>query len=135
MTFGALLTLFSILLAIAALARPVGRRSLTLFVPLWRVVVAILLSLAFVVCRDAPYGVRPLFGWSLPIVQFWLTLGAFVLPVGVGLWSWASWYRAKLDATNIGRVEDVFRTALREREFDEVERIVRKNRKGLNGCL
>jgi hypothetical protein len=65
------------------------------------------------------------------MVQFALTLGAFLLPVGTALWGWTTWYRAKLTARNIGRVENVFRAALREREFDEVERIVRKNQEGL----
>jgi hypothetical protein len=42
-TLAALLTLFSILLAVLSLARPVGRRSLTLFVPVWRLIAAIVL--------------------------------------------------------------------------------------------
>ncbi len=109
MTLAALLTLFSILLAVLALARPVGRRSLTLFVPVWRLVAAILLSIAFIVCRDAPFGVSPPFGWSLSNVMFGLTLGAFMIPVLAGLWAWVSWYRAKLTGKRLLRVESVFR--------------------------
>jgi hypothetical protein len=126
-TLAALLTLFSILLAVLALARPVGRRSLTLFVPLWRLVAAIFLSLALIICRDAPFGMRPPFGWSLSKTMFGLTLGAFLIPVLAGLWAWASWYRATLTGERLIRVESVFRAAMRERKFDEVERIVRKN--------
>ena len=66
MTLEALLTYFSILLAVMAIARPVQRHSLTLFVPVWLLVVAVLLSLIFIVCRDAPFGVRPPFGWPQP---------------------------------------------------------------------
>ena len=131
MTFAALLTLFSILLAVLALARPVGRRSLNLFVPVWRLVSAILLSIAFIVCRDAPLGVSPPFGWSLSKVIFGLTLGAFMTPVLAGLWAWISWHRANLTGERLKRVEGVFSAALREGEFDEVERIVRKNQKKL----
>lgn len=132
MTLAALLTLFSILFAVLSLARPVGRRSLILFVSPWRLVAAILLSIAFIVCRDAPFGVRPPFGWPLSTVMFGLTFGAFLIPVLAGLSVFASWYRAKLTGGRLLRVEDVFRAALRECEFDEVERIVRKNEKRLN---
>jgi hypothetical protein len=113
-TLAALLTLFSILLAVLAVARPVGRRSLALFFPLWRVLAAILASFAFIVCRDAPFGVIPPFGWSLSTVTFGLTVGAFIIPVLAGLWGWASWERAKLTSGRIRRVENVFRAALRE---------------------
>lgn len=132
MTLAALLTLFSILFAVLSLARPVGRRSLILFVSAWRLVAAILLSIALIVCRDAPFGVRPPFGWPLSTVMFGLTFGAFLIPVLAGLSVFASWYRAKLTSGRLLRVEDVFRAALRECEFDEVERIVRKNEKRLN---
>lgn len=131
MTFAALLTWFSILVAVLALARPVGRRSLELFVPRWRWFAAILLSVACMICRDAPLGVPPLFHLSLDLAQFLLTLIAFLVPLGVALWSWATWSRAKITSRNIGRVESVFSAALREKQFDEVERIVRKNQERL----
>jgi len=130
-TLEALLTFIGILLAVLAIVRPVQRHSLSLFVPAWRLGAAILLSLVLLICRDAPFGVSPPFGWPLPIVLFGLTMGAFLIPVGAALWSWASWHQAKLTKTKIGRVEKVFQAALREREFDEVERIVRKNQERL----
>jgi hypothetical protein len=130
-TFEALLTFFGILVAILAIARPVQRDSLRLFVPAWRLVAAILLSLALIVCRDAPFGVSPPFGWSLSKVMFGLSFGAFVIPVLAAAWGWVSWDRAKLTDKRARRVEDVFKVALREREFDEVERIVRKNQETL----
>jgi uncharacterized membrane protein len=63
-TLEALLTFFGILIAILAIARPVQRASLKLFVRvwLWVLVGAILLSVALLVCRDAPLGWKPLFG-------------------------------------------------------------------------
>ncbi|MGA8153316.1 MAG: hypothetical protein WB952_20360 [Terriglobales bacterium] len=127
MTLEALLTFFGILVAVVAIARPVQRLSLRLFVPAWRLGAALLLSLALIVCRDAPFGVRPPFGWPLDNAMFGLTLGAFAIPVLAALWGWASWDRASLGGNRMGRVENVFKAALREREFDEVERIVRKN--------
>ncbi len=127
MTLEALLTFFGILVAILAIVRPVQRRSLGLFAPAWRLIVAIILSFVFIVWRDAPYGVNPPYGWSLSEVMFGLTVGAFLVPVLAALWSWVSWARAKLTDRRIGHVENIFRAALREREFDEVERIVRNN--------
>jgi hypothetical protein len=102
-----------------------------LFVPKWLLPLAIVLSLALIVCRDAPLGLTPPFHWPLPVVLFGLTLGSFLIPVAAALWTRGSWHRAKLDAKNIGFVETVFQTALREREFDEVERIIRSNQANL----
>jgi|SRR5580704_4259174 hypothetical protein len=128
----ALLTFFGILVAVLALARPVQRHSLILFAPPWRISFALLVSLALIVCRDAPFGIPPPFGWPLPPVLFGLSLASFLIPVLVALWTWASWHRAKLTRRRIERVE-IFLAALREREFDEVERIVRRNRQRLKG--
>jgi hypothetical protein len=85
-TFEALLTFFGILVAILAIARPVQRASIKLFVStwLWVLVGAILLCVALIVCRDAPLGWRPIFGWSLSGVMFGLTFGAFAFPGGGG---------------------------------------------------
>ena len=132
MTLEALLTFFGILVAVLAIARPVQRLSLRLFVPAWRLGGALLLSLALIVCRDAPFGVRPPFGWPLDKTVFGLTVVAFIVPVLAALWGWFSWDRAKLTPGRIARGENVFKAALRESEFDEVERIVRKNQEGLN---
>lgn len=131
MTLEALLTFFGILVAILAIARPVQRHSLNLFLPWWCLGSGILLSLVLIICRDAPFSVSPPFGWSLSKVMFGLTVGAFIVPILAALWGWVSWDRAKLSGKRIKRVENVFRAALREREFDEVERIVRKNQERL----
>lgn len=60
-------------------------------------------------------------------VTFGLTLGAFAAPVLAALCCWKAWDRAKLTRKRADLVESVFKVALREHEFDEVERIVRKN--------
>jgi hypothetical protein len=130
-TLESLLTFIGILVAVLAIVRPVQRRSLVLFVPLWGLGAAILLSLVLVICRDAPLGIPPPFGWPLSRVLFGLTLGAFLIPVGAALWSWACWQRAKLAGEKIRGIEAVFQAALREREFDEVERILRQNQQSL----
>jgi hypothetical protein len=127
MTFEALLTFIGILVAILAIVRPVQRRSINLFVPLWSLGLAMTLALILIVVRDAPLGVPPPFGWPLPLVLFSLTLAAFLIPVGAALWCWNSWQKAKLTGAKFERVESIFQAALREGEFDEVERIIRSN--------
>jgi len=127
MTLEALLTFFGILLAALAIARPVQHRSLSLFIPRWPLTLALLTSLALIICHDAPFGRPPLFGWPLERVMFGLTLGAFLVPVIGALWCWQTWRHAKLTKRNAAGVEEVFKAALREREFDEVERILRRN--------
>lgn len=131
MSFEALLTFFGILVAVLALARPVQRHSLLLFAPPWRISLALLVSFVLIACRDAPFGIPPPFGWPLPPVLFGLTLASFLIPVLAALWTWGNWYRAKLTRRRTARIENIFLAALREREFDEVERIVRRNRQRL----
>lgn len=127
MTFEALLTFIGILVAALAIVRPVQRRSLMLFVPIWRLPVAILIAFVLLVLRDAPLGINPPFRWPLPVVLFVLTLSAFLIPVLVALWCWASWHLATITPNRARHVEDIFQAALREHEFDEVERILRRN--------
>ena len=131
MTLEALLTFIGILVGVFAIARPVQRQSLILFVPVWLLPAAIILPLVLLICRDAPFGVIPPFGWPLPLVLYGLTLGAFLIPVGAAVWGWFSWHGARLTDKKIERVEEIFQTALREREFDEVERILRRNQQAL----
>jgi hypothetical protein len=132
-TLEALLTFIGILVGVFAIARPVQRRSLILFVPSWVLPAAIGLPLVLLICRDAPFGVIPPFGWRLPLVLYGLTLGAFLIPVGAAVCGWFSWHKASLTGKKIERVEEIFQTALREREFDEVERILRRNQQTLEG--
>jgi hypothetical protein len=47
------------------------------------------------------------------------------------MWGWFCWQRARLTYKKIEHVEEIFQTALREREFDEVERILRRNLQAL----
>lgn len=132
MTLEALLTFAGILVGVLAIARPVQRHSLYLFGSMWRLSAAILVSFFLIFCRDAPFGMSPPFGWPLPTVLFGLTVGAFLIPVLAAVWSWASWHQAKLTDKKFRHIENLFQAALREREFDEVERIVRKNLENLN---
>ena len=128
MPLEALLTFIGILIAAWAIARPVQRRSLGLFVPTWILPLACLTSLILIIIRDAPFGIPAPFGWPLEVVTYFLTLGAFMIPVLATIYCGLCWHRARLTNRNTAHVEQVFQAALREDEFDEVERILRKKK-------
>ncbi len=130
----ALDTLFAIcavLIAVLTIMRPIQRHSILLFVPPRWMVLALVACFALIVCRDAPFGVKPPDGWSLEKVVFFITLLAFLIPVGAAIWAWICWHRAKLTDEKITRVEELFKASLREKEFDEVQRILSKNKQEL----
>lgn len=132
MTLDTLFTICGILVAVLTIMRPVQRHSILLFVPVRWMVLALIACFVLIVCRDAPFGVEPPFGWSLQKVVFFITIGAFLIPVGAAVWAWVCWHRAKLTDEKLTRVEQIFRASLREKEFDEVERILSKNKQELH---
>ena len=132
MTLDTLFTICGILIAGLTIMRPVQRHSIVLFVPIRWMVFALIACFVLIVCRDAPFGVEPPFGWSLQKVVFFITIGAFLIPVGAAVWAWVCWHRAKLTDEKLTRVEQIFRASLREKEFDEVERILSKNKQELH---
>ena len=93
--------------------------------------VAIVVAIAFLFCRDLPLGWNP-FNLPMPIVKELLNIGSFVVLGLASWWSWQRWTQAKLTCKNsVKVVENVFRAALRESQFDEVERFVRNNKDNL----
>jgi len=132
MSLEGLLTYFGLLAAAAAIMGPVQRRALLLFVPKWLLPVTSLAGLLFLIIRDAPLGMRPPLGWPLEMVTYLLTLGAFLLPMSGAVVAWMLWFNAKLSARNLPQLEAFLQTALREGEFDEVDRVLRKNHNHLN---
>ena len=71
------------------------------------------------------------FGWRLDMVTYLLGLGSFVFPVSGAVIAWLLWWKAKLSSRNLPQLEELLQSALREGEFDEVDRVLRKNRLGL----
>jgi len=130
-TLDTLFTICGILVAVLTIMRPVQRNSILLFVPLRCMALALIACFVLIVCRDAPFGVEPLFGWPLQKVVFFITLAAFSIPVGAAVWAWVCWHQAKLTDGKLVKVEQIFRASLREKEFDEVERILSKNKQEL----
>src|SRR5262249_4758385 len=131
MTLDTLFAICAILVAVLTITRPIQRHSIRLFVPLRWMVLALIACFVLIVCRDAPFGVKPPFGWSLQKVVFFITLAAFLIPVGAAIWAWFCWHRAKLTDEKLTNVEQILKASLREKEFDEVERILSKNKQEL----
>ena len=131
MNLEALLTFFGLLAAAVAIMGPVQRRALLLFVPTWLLPASSLVALILLIIRDAPFGVAPPFGWRLDLVTYLLGLGAFVLPICGAILAWFLWWNAKLTSRNLPQLEELLQAALRESEFDEVDRVLRRNRLGL----
>jgi hypothetical protein len=127
MNLEGLLTFFGLLVAALAIMGPVQRRALALFIPKWLLPTSILVALLFLVLRDMPLGIPTLFGWRLDLVSYLLTLGAFVVPVGAALYSWGLWLEARLSDRNVAGLEPFLQTTLQQGEFQEVDRILRKN--------
>ena len=127
MNLEGLLTYFALLAAALAIMGPVQRRALALFVPKWLLPISTLVALAFLILRDTPLGIPPLFGWRLDLVTYLLTLGAFVLPVSAAFIAWLLWFDGKLSRRNLPQLEAFLQTALREGKFDEVDRVLRRN--------
>lgn len=128
MNLEALLTFFGLLAAAVAIMGPVQRRALLLFVPKWLLPASSLAALILLIIRDTPLGVPPPFGWRLDMVTYLLSLGAFVLPVSGAAFAWFLWWNAKLSDRNLPQLKEFLQSALREGEFDEVDRVLRKNR-------
>ena len=129
MSFEGLLAFFGIALAIAAIADPVQRHSMTLFVPIWVFVGGLLLSLALILIQHVLIVCCPEYQGAL----LSLRAASFLLPVAAALWCGYSWHEAKLTAKNRPDFETLLKSALRESKFDEVERIVTRNRDRLRG--
>lgn len=127
MNLEGLLTFFGLLAAAAAIMGPVQRRALLLFVPKWLLPLSSLVALILLIIRDTPLGISPPFGWRLDMVTYLLSLGSFVLPVSGAFIAWFLWWNARLSSRNLPRLEDLLQSALREGEFDEVDRVLRRN--------
>jgi hypothetical protein len=128
MSLEGLLTYFGLLAAALAIMGPVQRRALSLFVPRWLLPASIVVALAFLILRDTPLGIPPPLGLRLDLVTYLLTLGAFLLPVSAAFVAWVLWFDAKLSSRNLPQLEAFLQTALREGKFDEVDRVLGRNR-------
>ena len=118
MTFDGLLTFFGILIAIYAIASPVQRRSLTLFYPSGWFIFLLLFPFFLIVFRT----------WSglCQTYQVLFSILSFIIPVIALGYYWHNWNTARLTDRNKNNFADVLKASLREKSYDEVERILKK---------
>ena len=93
MSLEGLLTLIGIVVAIYALAQPIQRRSVPLFVPIWFVLFSIIISAGLLIWRYAvPTFCYDFYPWS----DFASMVSAFFFPIIGLLTAYVFWHRAKL---------------------------------------
>jgi len=119
-----LLAIAGIVLAVYAIAQPVQRRSISLFVPGWLVPFSLLLSAVVLFWREGAsvFGYE-FFSWS----NFTLTVVSFFFPVIATSWAIALWHIARLTKRKDKRFRDFVLACLREGKFDELVRILERN--------
>ena len=124
MSLEGLLAIAGIVLAVYAIAQPVQRRSISLFVPGWLVPFSLLLSAVVLFWREGAsvFGYE-FFSWS----NFTLTVVSFFFPVIATSWAIALWYIARLTKSKDKRFRDFVLACLRECKFDELVRILERN--------
>ncbi len=124
MTLDGLLAFAGILVAIIAIADPVQRRSILLFVP--RTVLVAALCISFI----AVMYLRAVDDWQIstgPWSQFLVHSGSFLVLVLAIIACVVRWHRAILTGGNAEAFSHSMDAALREEKYDEVERILVRN--------
>ena len=124
MTLEGLLAIAGIIVAVYAMAQPVQRRSIGLFVPIWLVPSSLVLSAGLVLWKE----VADVFGYYLlPWADCLVIVMAFLSPVITTIVAIILWDRARLSPRKDAGFREFIRACLRESRFDELVRIMEKN--------
>ncbi len=124
MTLEGLLAVAGVVVAVYAVARPVQRRSISLFLPVWLMPVSLILPAGILLWKE---GAR-VFGYEFfPWSDFGLTLITFTLPIIATCVAVGLWHNARITQSKDRRFRDFIVTCLREGEFDELVRIIHRN--------
>jgi len=127
-----LLTLIGIVVAVYALAQPIQRRSVPLFVPIWLVILSIIISAGLLIWRYAvPTFCYQVYPWS----DFASMVGAFFFPIIGLLTAYVFWHRAKLKKKKDTKFQRFIFASYYEDKFDELMRILEKNEESLHDVL
>lgn len=124
MTIASLMTVVGIVLALFALAHPVQRRSIAMFVAPKDILGSLVCSavLLFIVEAFEAAGVT-----SLSFVWFLLRTSAIVIPIGAAAHAYGCWREAKLTADRTAEFRQFLLACLHEGAFEELIRILRAN--------
>ncbi len=132
MSLEGLLTVIGIIIAIYALAQPIQRLSVHIFVPIWLIILLIGSSAIILIWR---YAVPTLHYKFLPWSDLASMIWAFFLPVIGGIIAVIYWYRAKLTTKKNEKFRELILTCLYEDKFGELIRILNRNKESLAGVL
>jgi len=127
-----LLTVIGIIIAIYALAQPIQRLSVHIFVPIWLIILLICSSAIILIWR---YAIPTLHYKFLPRSDLASIICAFFLPVIGAIIAVIFWYIAKLKSRKDGKFRELILTCLYEDKFSELVRILNKNKESLAGIL
>ena len=132
MSLEGLLTVIGIIIAVYALAQPVQRKSLPLFIPVWLVPVFLLLSVLILIWR---YAVLT-FGYEFyPWADIVSIVCAFFLPIIGALIAISLWHKAKLKNKTDKKFRNYIHTCHHDSKYDELVRIIEKNEDSLAQVL
>lgn len=132
MSLVGLLTLAGIIIALSALAQPIQRRSIPLFVPIWLIISFFVLSAGLLIWRYAvPTFSYIFYQWS----DFASIVGSFFFPVIGVIIAYFCWRRAKLRKKKDTKFWRFILASFYEDKFDELMRIVEKNKESLHEVL
>lgn len=132
MSLEGLLTVIGIIIAIYAMAQPIQRLSVHIFVPIWLIILLIGSSAIILIWR---YAVPTLHYKFLPWSDLASMICAFFLPVIGAIIAVIFWYRAKLRSRKDGKFRELILTCLYEDKFGELIRILNKNKESLAKVL
>ena len=136
MSLEGLLTVIGIIIAIYAMAQPIQRLSVHIFVPIWLIISLIIFSAVILMGRYAVhtfchYEFFEFYPWS----DFISMTSAFLLPVVGAIIAVIFWYRAKLTSRKDGKFRELILTCLYKDKFGELVRILNRNKESLAGAL
>ena len=124
MTIASLMTLMGIVIALYALAHPVQRRSIALFVSLKDILGALVCSavLLFIVEAFEAAGVT-----ALSFLWFLLRTVAIVVPIAAAAHAYSRWREAKLTSDRAPEFRQFLLACLHDGTFEELIRITQAN--------
>lgn len=123
-----LLTVIGLLFAVLALVDPVRQRAFWLFAPKKFLFTSFVSSL---ICIEVPR-IAKLLGASLaPSVAYFLDLATFGFPLAGLVAGWSFYRQADLRRAKRGAAVRLIETGLLENRFDEIRRILQRNREHL----
>lgn len=132
MSLEGLLTIIGLVVAVYALAQPIQRRSVPLFVPIWFVLFSIVISASFLIWR---YIVPALCYKFLPWSDIGSVIGAFLFPILGILTAYTFWYRAKLTKRKDKKFQRFIYASYYEDKYDELMRILERNEESISKVL